>query len=240
MKQYNRSRRHRIVRSIGKFFGYIVAPVDSLDEYGNVFWCREEEADIEEYEAIQKKASERKYGLSWAKQETCNEILSILGGIDNPAQSILCHGVRRGEELRYLSHAGIKEIVGTDLYVPSNADSRIVQCNMNEPQQVFDSRFDVIYSNSLDHAQNPVKTLLLWAVQLNNKPSSRIVLEMDAGHSACGSSDLDVSGIDLQRFPFYLSVESNGALFCDKIAKSNSCVNRYFYFISRGSKFIEQ
>lgn len=240
MVQHKRSRKHRIVKSIGKFFGYIVAPMDSIDEYGNVFWCREERSNIEAYEAIQQKASEEKYALSWAKRDTCNEILSILANIGNPALAILCHGVRRGEELRYFSHSGIEEIVGTDLYVPPDADGRILKCNMSQPQQAFDSRFDVVYSNSIDHAQNPLNTLLVWAAQLKNKPSSRIVLELDAGHSACGSSDLDVSGLDLQRFPFYLSIESGGGLFCDRIVQSNSDPTRYFYFISRGTKCVDK
>ena len=239
MLHYNRSRKHRIVKSIAKFFGYIVAPMNSLDEYGNVFWCREEESSIEEYEAIQQKASERKYALSWAKQDTCSEILSLLARIGNPAQSILCHGVRRGEELRYFSHANIQEIVGTDLHVPPDADSRIVKCNMSHPQQVFDLRFDVIYSNSIDHARNPIEALLVWANQLNSKPSSRIVLELDSGHGAIGSSDLDVVGFHLRNFPFYLSIEAGDTLYCDRIVKSNVLPSRYFYFISRRSEYVE-
>ena len=159
--------------------------------------------------------------------------------MNNPAQSILCHGVRRGKELKYFSQAGIKEVVGTDLYVPLGADDRIVECNMNAPQDAFDSRFDVVYSNSIDHAQNPCETLRVWASQLNNSPQARIVLELDSGHSAFGASDLDVSGLDLQRFPFYLSVASNGGLYCDRIVQSKSIPGRLFYFIACGSAYVE-
>lgn len=238
MNKYNRSRKHRLVKSIAKFFGYVVAPLDSLDRYGNVRWLREAESSNEKYEAIQRAASERKYTLSWARQDTCNEILRMLADIDNLARSILCHGVRRGEELDYFSHANVQEIVGTDLYVPPDADCRIVECDMNKSHRAFDLRFDVIYSNSIDHSLNPIETLLVWAAQLNNKPSARIVLEMDEGHGAIGSSDLDVNGLHLQNFPFYLSIETGATLYCDRIARSNIVPTRYFYFISRRAEYV--
>lgn len=63
MTQYNRSRKHRIARSIGKFFGYVVASLDSLDEFGNVFWLPEEQSNTKKYEAIQKMASEKNMAL---------------------------------------------------------------------------------------------------------------------------------------------------------------------------------
>lgn len=239
MTNYKRSRKHRIAKSIGKFFGYVVAPLESLDEFGNVFWLTEEQSNTKKYEAIQKMASEKKYGLSWTKPSTCFEISNILKHIKNPAQSILCHGVRRGEELKYFSQAGMREVVGTDLYVPPGADDRIVECNMNAPQDAFDSRFDVVYSNSIDHAENPHETLRVWASQLNNHPQARIVLELDSGHGVFGASDLDVSGIDLQSFPFYLSVISNGGLYCDRVVRSKSMPGRIFYFITCGSAFVE-
>lgn len=157
--------------------------------------------------------------------------------IGNPNYSTLGHGVRRGEEIRYFSYASIEKTVGADLYVPPYADSRIVRCNMSKPHQVFDSRFDVVYHNSIDHAQNPVQTLLVWAAR---HLSARIVLELEASHRACGSSDLDVSGLDLQSFPFFLFIKSDGALYCDRIVKSTSFPVRFFYYISRGTGNIAQ
>ena len=102
--------------------------------------------------------------------------------MNNPAQSILCHGVRRGEELKYFSQAGIKEVIGTDLYVPTSKEGDgIVEANMNEHQDGFNSRFDVVYSNSVNHAPKPFETLMVWATQLNHISSARIVLKMDLG-----------------------------------------------------------
>ena len=159
--------------------------------------------------------------------------MRILAGNGNAARSILCHGVRRGEELRYFSHENVPEIVGTDLYVPPDADCRIVKWDMSKSHPAFDLRFDVIYRNSIDHVPNPIEALLAWANQLNSNPSSSIVLELDGGHGAIGSSDLDVSGLHLRNFPFYLSIEAGATLYCDSIVKSNVVPTRYFYFISR-------
>ena len=207
--------------------------MDSLDEYGNVLWHSAQGSYTEQYESIQQEAIKVKYALSRAKQDTCNEILRVLAGNGNAARSILCHGVRRGEELRYFSHEKVQEIVWTDLYVPPDAYCRIVKWDMNKSHSAFDLRFDVIYSNSIDHARNPIEALLVWANQLNSKPSSRIVLELDSGHGAIGSSDLDVVGFHLRNFPFYLSIEAGDTLYCDRIVPSKMVPTRYFYFISR-------
>ena len=160
--------------------------------------------------------------------------------IGNPAYSVLCHGVRRGEAVRHLSHANIEDILGNYLYVLPDADSGIVRCDVSQPHKTFHSRFDVVYRNSTDHAKNPVKTLLLRAAQLNNKWASPIILESDAGRGSCGLRDLDVSDLGLHRFPFYLSIESEWTLSCDRIVKSNSFPTRYFARSSRGIGCVDQ
>jgi len=226
-----RSRRHRLARSIAKFFGYIIAPTSSVDEYGNVSWCNSE--NYAGYEPIQIAASRQKYGLSFARLNSCLEISDILQSMGVLFDAIICHGVRQGKELDFFTAQGFGRVLGTDLFVPDKVAGNIIKANFSVGRPEWIGQFDVVYSNAIDHAQNIIETIDVWGEQLKNDPRSTIVLEMDKGHGPAGSSDLDVSGINFSTFPFKVLLESKTELLVSKIERSQSYPDRYYFFLQK-------
>jgi len=88
-------------------------------------------------------------------------------------QEGVCHGARAGHEcdelMRQMPQA---EIFGTDL-VPYSGKSKslsskavVIECDFNEPYSDWIGRFGLVYTNSLDHSNDPLSTLQVWLQQL--------------------------------------------------------------------------
>lgn len=81
-----------------------------------------------------------------------------------PAPKILCHGARCGSEVHSLrKKLGADFAIGTDL---NPLDKSVFEWDFNQPHPKWDENFDAIYSNSLDHSNDPAGTLATWAWQL--------------------------------------------------------------------------
>lgn len=79
----------------------------------------------------------------------------------------LCHGVRSGEELELFQRFAGGLWLGTELH-PDYCDGlSIIQHNFSDSKPEWMKKFDCVYSNSLDHAQNPKQTLRVWLSQLS-------------------------------------------------------------------------
>lgn len=211
----HRSRRWRWVKRFADWFDVYIFPKSIVGQYGEINWSKYVVAG--RYEKVQIAASMAKYALSWAKEDSCKAIVEILRSEGVSPRSILCHGVRNGSELKFFSEAGVDEVLGTDLYVPKDQTyfGTVVQHNFSEPELNWLGKFEYVYSNSLDHALNPIETLMIWAEQIEE--SGSILLELDKTHGVGGTSDLDVSGIPLNILPFWLSRESGNRLFVKTI-----------------------
>lgn len=82
-----------------------------------------------------------------------------------------CHGVRRGEELDLLAvrfdvGAGWY-FIGTEITPELCDDGRIICADFQHPLPNRWPQFDLIYSNSFDHASRPDATAALWVSQLS-------------------------------------------------------------------------
>lgn len=210
-----RSRRWRWVRRLADAFDVYVFPKDVVGKYGEVNWGKHGAGD--RYVKVQKAASQAKYNLSWAKKENCAKIVHILEASGERVRSMICHGVRNGSELGFFREAGVPELMGTDLYVPTGSEAHIdvVEHDFSKPEPKWVEMFQYVYSNSLDHSLDPISTLLVWSEQI--EASGSILLELDVTHGVGGTSDLDVTGIPLDVLPFWLSRETNNKLFVKAI-----------------------
>ena len=210
-----RSRKWRWVRRIGDIFGLHLIPKKFIGEYGEVNWNGL--YDRERYAAVQRAASAAKYDMVWAKKDSCREIVSVIDDLQYSYESLLCHGVRNGAELDYFREFGVSQVLGTDLFVPATEITRkdIVEHDFGEVNPAWLGKFDCVYSNSFDHARNPVETIKMWTNQV--KPTGCVLLEMDKSHGVSGSSDLDVVGFPLNTFPFWLLRESKNKIYLDSI-----------------------
>lgn len=85
----------------------------------------------------------------------------------------ICHGARAGNECDELMRLlPMADVIGTDI-VPYSGKSKlirgkatVVEWDFNVPKPEWVGAFDLVYTNSLDHSDNPVVTLSVWIEQL--------------------------------------------------------------------------
>lgn len=87
---------------------------------------------------------------------------------DSDPQSILCHGVRYGQELdefrRLCPNAAVH---GTDLFRRNRDD--ITEWDFHQPNDAWLGQYNIVYSNSLDHAYDPGLCIKVWLEQLQSR-----------------------------------------------------------------------
>lgn len=132
--------------------------------------------NYDEYVKEQTQANVAKLKNVWVRENAIQKVVSY-----KPfASSILCHGTRNGRELEYfkkfLPHA---EIVGTEISHTATQFKNTVQHDFHEVREDFVGKFDIVYSNSFDHAYDPSKAILAWRDQLTT--DGVLVIELMTG-----------------------------------------------------------
>jgi SAM-dependent methyltransferase len=94
------------------------------------------------------------------------------------AQSIVCHGARNGEEVDWFSEVFECEAVGTDLL--SRSHPGVVKWDFHDRKDEWIGRFDLVYSNSLDHSHDPPLAVGTWAEQL--RPGGVLCVQWSQDH----------------------------------------------------------
>lgn len=144
-----------------------------------------------EYVKCQKQANERKKNNVWVVEENIKFLAEYL----KPLLPIfgLCHGVRQGHEVdwfaKYLPDCNV---FGTE--IGEVRKQNIVQWDFNKYNTAWAGKFDFIYSNSFDHAFDPIVTLNVWAGQLI--ASGLIFLEYDKRQEHTGEISKSVNKTD--------------------------------------------
>ena len=81
--------------------------------------------------------------------------------------NILCHGTRNGAELVYFQNnfpnAGI---LGTDISDTASQFQNTIQWDFHEVNNDWINQFDIVYTNSWDHAYDFEKAITAWIEQL--------------------------------------------------------------------------
>lgn len=130
--------------------------------------------DYKEYVNCQKEANIKKGSNVWAVEKNIKFLAEYLSQF-NPTSG-LCHGVRQGVEVdwfnKYLKDC---KTIGTE--IGEIKPAYIIQWDFNKVNLKWLDCFDFIYSNSFDHAYDPVGTLNVWFDQL--KKGGCILLEYD-------------------------------------------------------------
>ena len=132
--------------------------------------------NYDEYVKEQTQANVAKLKNVWVRENAIQKVVSY-----KPfASSILCHGTRNGRELEYfkkfLPHA---EIVWTEISHTATQFKNTVQHDFHEVREDFVGKFDIVYSNSFDHAYDPSKAILAWKDQLTT--DGVLVIELMTG-----------------------------------------------------------
>jgi len=109
----------------------------------------------------------------------------------------LCHGAKRGTEVRLLRErlGSGAEIYGTDISKEAVTASAgdVIELDFHTVYMDWGSKWDFIYSNSLDHSYHPGSALVAWRWSLRG-PSGLLVLQRSPFHDEMNIDAVDVFG----------------------------------------------
>jgi hypothetical protein len=129
--------------------------------------------DYDEYKNFQTKTNKLKLKKIWVTNFSLTEIEKrassqrFING-NGPVNSILCHGTRNGaEQTLFKRRYPNAKIIGTEISDTALQFPMTVQWDFMEPKEEWINQFDIVYSNSLDHSIDPLKTITTWIEQLS-------------------------------------------------------------------------
>lgn len=147
--------------------------------------------DYDEY--VEQQTIHNKKKLDWVFAR--EEVIKKLCELKPDAQNVMCHGTRNGAEQWYWE-CGLKKkekmVIGTEISDTADDFPMTIQWDFQKPKDEWLNKFDVVYSNSFDHAIYPEECLQTWIGQL--KQNGTLFLEYSEQQSVCQASDpLDAS-----------------------------------------------
>jgi hypothetical protein len=120
-------------------------------------------ANHDEYVAAQIEANVRKIKNVWVDRHT----IETIAARHDQAQAILCHGTRNATEQRYfLESFPQAKIIGTEISPTADQFPMTVQWDFHEVNPDWIEKFDIVYSNAIDHSYDPTRVLSSWRDQL--------------------------------------------------------------------------
>jgi len=116
----------------------------------------------------------------------------------NSSISGICHGARNGLEADVLDAELARfyirvKMLATDLFPHSGKSAHyktktnVIECDFSEQNDEWIGAFDFVYSNSLDHARDPIQTLRVWFEQL--RPCGCLFVQWTSGHRYASKGD---------------------------------------------------
>lgn len=130
--------------------------------------------DYDEYIKSQKETTKNKYGkLVYVRKEVVNGIYLALK--DEKVESILCHGTRSGEEQKMFKEFFNCYVWGSELSKKASSADMTTIWDFNKVNPEWIGKFDIVYSNALDHSITPIETLKVWRDQLSE--NGRLLIE---------------------------------------------------------------
>jgi len=129
--------------------------------------------NYEEYVKVQTNGNASKLTNVWADESCIDYICNLFRNPDGvsikrPAQYIICHGTRNGSEQKWFrKNIPDATVIGTEISHTATEFPNTIQHDFHEPIKEYINKFDILYSNSLDHSYDPKKCLRTWIDQLN-------------------------------------------------------------------------
>lgn len=126
----------------------------------------------EHYKTEQIRANKKKLNCSYVDPNSIYMLCTYAVDMLNlTPENVLCHGTRRGLEQTYFSkgfsnHGLHVTVIGTEISQTATRFPDTVQWDFHEPKDEWKGAFDIVYSNSFDHAFNPVLCLDTWMGQV--------------------------------------------------------------------------
>lgn len=134
----------------------------------------------DEYVDVQVSTNKRKLNVVWIQKETIKRIKEYCLYKKIDANNVLCHGTRNGAEQKYFKQIFNCDVLGTEISPTATQFEHTIQWDFHEINEDWIGKFDLIYSNSWDHAYDFKKALTNWMRCLTS--NGRVVIEYTASH----------------------------------------------------------
>lgn len=119
--------------------------------------------DYDEYVEWQIRTNKSKAGWVYVKESTIRQIVEVAPFASN----IICHGTRAGAEQKYFKKfLRNANILGTEISDNATDYPMTIQHDFNMQKPEWIGKFDIVYSNCIDHSIDPKATLKTWSEQL--------------------------------------------------------------------------
>ena len=117
----------------------------------------------DDYKQAQIEANKKKLHWVYVQESTIKLICDY-----RTAKNVLCHGTRRGVEQQYFKKF-IPDVyvVGTEISDTATQFEDTVEWDFHNQKNEWVGKFDIVYSNSLDHSYKPKECVDVWKEQLN-------------------------------------------------------------------------
>jgi len=152
--------------------------------------------NYEEYVDAQTEANVRKLKNIWVDEKT----IKIICDKKSEAHDILCHGTRNATEQKYfLKFFPNANIIGTEISYTAKQFPMTIEWDFHEEKDEWKNKFDIVYSNAIDHSYDPKKALNTWKNQLALNGS--LFLEhgyADSENHSQASDPLEISDLELR------------------------------------------
>jgi len=134
--------------------------------------------DDKDYRENQYDANRAKLNKQWVQVWDIKMIAVCMSQMNMDIKSILCHGTRNGAELRFFETEYPRaKIIGTEIAPTASIFSNTIRHDFQKVHPKLIGKFNIVFSNSLDHSTNPLETLKVWRDQLI--PNGKSMLWID-------------------------------------------------------------
>jgi SAM-dependent methyltransferase len=150
----------------------------------------------EDYRRTQNLGNAAKIANIFVDEANVAYLASYIARRSGSAPRILCHGTRNGAELRYFRNAlPDATLLGTEIADSAGQFADTIQWDFHDVKPEWIEAWDVVYSNSWDHAFEPERAFLNWMQCL--RPNGVVLLEHSLFHTPAYASELDPFGATL-------------------------------------------
>ncbi|MCG7854197.1 MAG: hypothetical protein MIO92_16900, partial [Methanosarcinaceae archaeon] len=147
--------------------------------------------DYKEYRELQTKYNKKKIRDVWVQESTIQTIKEFTGD----RQKILCHGTRNAAEQRFfLKHFPDAEVLGTEISDTAGQFQNTIEWDYHKIKEEWVGKWDIVYSNSLDHSHSPEKAIRSWLRSIND--NGYVIIEWCGDNERKTGPDIFAASLD--------------------------------------------
>ena len=163
--------------------------------------------DYETYREIQTAGNKAKLRMQFVCESHVSLLSERLAALVDEVHFGICHGTRRGlEQAWFRRHLpGEPDVIGTEISDTATRFPHTVEWDFHETNPDWSGRADFVYSNSWDHAFDPVKAFAAWIDSL--RPGGVMLLDHTRGQKPDSANALDPFGITFERLNAMLTAD---------------------------------